>query len=283
MEIDITRVLLSFLCGYFLTISGSLAQIITNNKLASSSTLGFDGLGVLVILVAQFLITFVQVKFPIEHLSFALFLLFFIPLCLVSLKSFKKNLNMNKVILIGLGFNLFVGGIFSVIQFLFIAINFEFPTGIWFGNFKYFELKVLWLYLIIFIIVFGIVLRLSKDLAILSVGSAFAEGLGLRTSYLSKLSLLLSFFLTGLVVSYFGVFSFIGLIFPHIIRSFSFFKFSMRRELILGPILTGVVLSGLDFLCFQYPFYGAEVPVGMVCSVAGSFVLLVLLLNKRSA
>jgi iron complex transport system permease protein len=283
MEIDIIRLLIAFLCGYFLTVSGSLAQIVTNNKLASSSTLGFDGIGVLVILLAQFFITFLGFRYPIEHLSFFLFLLLFMPICLISLQTFKQNLNMSKIILIGLGFNLFVGGIFSVIQFLFLAINFEFPTGIWFGNFKFYDDNVLWLFSGIFIIVFGLVKKLSGNLAILSLGTSFAEGLGIRTANISKIALLLSFFLTGLVVSYFGVFSFIGLIFPHILRSFDFFKFDMKRELILGPLCTGVVLSGLDFVCFQVPFYGAEVPVGMVCSVVGSFVLLLLLMKKNSA
>jgi iron complex transport system permease protein len=190
---------------------------------------------------------------------------------------------MGKIILIGLGFNLFVGGIFSVIQFLFLAINFEFPTGIWFGNFKYYQVETLWLFFIIFVGVFLLVKNLSGKLAILSLGNSFAEGLGIHTSRISKISLLLSFFLTGVVVSYFGVFSFIGLIFPHILRSLNFFKYDMKRELIIGPLCTGVVLSGMDFLCFQTPFYGAEVPVGMVCSVIGSFVLLFLLMNKNSA
>jgi iron complex transport system permease protein len=282
MEIDIVRLLIAFLCGYFLTVSGSLAQIVTNNKLASSSTLGFDGVGVLVILLAQFFITFLGFRYPIEHLSFFFFLILFMPICLISLKTFKQNLNLSKIILIGLGFNLFVGGIFSIIQFLFLAINFEFPTGIWFGNFKFYDDNVLWLFSSIFIIVFALVKKLSANLAILSLGSSFAEGLGIRTAKISKIALLLSFFLTGLVVSYFGVFSFIGLIFPHILRSFNFFKFDMKRELIIGPLCTGAVLSGLDFVCFQVPFYGAEIPVGMVCSVVGSFVLLLLLTKKSS-
>jgi ABC-type Fe3+-siderophore transport system permease subunit len=66
MDIEWMRVLLAFFCGYFLTLSGSLSQIVTNNKLASSSTLGFDGLAVLMVLCAQFLITFVHLSFPIE-------------------------------------------------------------------------------------------------------------------------------------------------------------------------------------------------------------------------
>ena len=288
MDIEWSRVLLAFFCGYFLTLSGSLSQIVTNNKIASSSTLGFDGLGVLMILGAQFLITFVGFEYPLEHLSFSLFILVFIIIAFGTRRFFKLNTaqslsrSMQKVILIGLGFNLFIGGIFSVIQFLFIAINYEFPTGIWFGNFKFYDDSTLYLFILFFIITQAYIIKSSSSFNFLALGNNFAAGLGIDVTKIVRHSLLISLFLTGLVVSYFGVFSFIGLIFPHILRTLRPFKYSMRNEVLYGPFFTGALLSAIDFICYNSPFFGAEIPVGMVCSVMGSFVLLTILIKRQS-
>jgi len=46
MEIEFGRLALSFIVGYFLCLSGSLSQLVTNNPLGSPSTLGMDGLAV---------------------------------------------------------------------------------------------------------------------------------------------------------------------------------------------------------------------------------------------
>jgi ABC-type Fe3+-siderophore transport system permease subunit len=51
----------------------------------------------------------------------------------------------------------------------------------------------------------------------------------------------------------------------------------MRAELSYGSLLGGVMLALLDSLSLNFPFYGAELPVGMISSVLGSFVLIFLL------
>lgn len=287
LSIEPLRLFIAFFVGYFLTVSGSLSQIVTNNKLASSSTLGFDGVGVLVVLVAQFCLTFYKVDIALEHLSFLIFFVFFVA-CSYVVYNAKKNdfqfdirKKMQSIILMGLGFNLFVGGLFSVIQFLFLSINYEFPTGLWFGNFKFYTESTVIVYLFSFFVTLFFINRLSKKLAFLSLGNDFAKGLDLDIEGLVRSALLLSLFLTGLIISYFGVFSFVGLIFPHILRMFKFFKYSIRNELVFGPIFSGAVLSGIDLICYHFTFFGAEVPVGMVCSVVGSFVLLLLLYNRK--
>lgn len=285
MDIEFERVLLAYFCGYFLTLSGSFSQIVTNNKLASSSTLGFDGLAVVMVLLSQFLLLLFPLHLSIEHLSFIFFLGFFCIVIFLSKRLFLKqgisvNQKMQKIILLGLGFNLLVGGLFSVLQFLFVALNYEFPMGLWFGDFKFYNKSTLIIFFGLYIVSSLYVYKLSKQLKFLALGNDFARGLGIDVNGLVQKSLLVSLLFTGIVVSYFGVFSFIGLIFPHILRNLKIFKYSMQHELLLGPIIAGVILSGIDYLCYLFPIMGAEVPVGMVCSVIGSFVLLYLLSRK---
>ena len=286
IEIEWARLLLAFFVGYFLTVSGSLSQLVTQNNLASPSTLGFDGLAVICIILGQFILTALNLSLSLEIVSFILFLFLFLCVYILresfkSKENFLLKQNIQLIILIGLGFNLFVGAIFSVIQFLFVALNWEFPTGIWFGNFKFYSLSTLWIYLISFIGLQVVLLKLSPGLRLISIGHDFAQGVGLKVKRIQALSLFTSLFLTGLVISFFGVFSFLGLIFPHLLRLIGFFRKDMRNELLYGGILSGVIFSGFDLLCYNLDIYGTELPVGMVSSVFGALVLLVLLLIKQ--
>ena len=279
MEINSLRLLLSFFAGVFLTSSGSLTQNTTQNSLASPSTLGFDAMAVFSILISHGLLTIFKIDFALEYFAFIIFNLFFI-LVWFSLNRLKVNaqkLDMKITILIGLGFNLFIGAIFSVVQFLFIATNTKFPTGLWFGSFKYYQISELVPFVLVFIIFLFFLYKNLKDLRLLSIGVSFAKGLGVNIVKVQKGSLFLSFYLTGVVICFFGVFSFISLVFPHILRLIPFIKSDMRKEFTIGALIGGMIMMILDFLVYNFDFYGAELPVGMISSVFGSLTLILLL------
>lgn len=282
-EYEIYRGLFAFLCGHFLCLSGSLTQITANNHLASPSTLGFDGLGALAVIVAQ-VFFFSILPGALEPKAFIVFLIFMV-LGSVVLRKFIKGkglgLDVGFLILLGLAFNLFVGAIFSIVQFLFMALNFEFPTGLWFGGFRFFETWWLWPFMVAFVIAILVVKRNAGRLRLMSLGSDLALGRGVDVKRAQLESLILSLALTGLVISFFGVFSFLGLIFPHVLRSFSRYRSNMRTELYEGPILAGVGLFALDAICLRLTYRGAEFPAGMVSSVGGAMLLIALLLRSR--
>jgi ABC-type Fe3+-siderophore transport system permease subunit len=118
-------------------------------------------------------------------------------------------------------------------------------------------------------------------LRLISIGHDFAQGVGVDVKKIQTYSLLVSLLLTGLVISFFGVFSFLGLIFPHLLRLIGVFRKDMRNELLYGGVITGVIFSVTDMLCYNFDIYGTELPVGMVSSVFGSLILLVLLVRKQ--
>ena len=279
MEINSLRLLLAFFAGIFLTSSGSLTQNTTQNSLASPSTLGFDAIGVLSVLFAHGLLTFFSINISLEVFSFLIFNLFFAGVYLFfrTIQLDSTKLDMKIIILIGLGFNLFIGAIFSVVQFLFIATNTKFPTGLWFGSFKFYSSYEIGIYLIVFVLLMLFLFKNLSSLRLISVGVPFARGVGVDVVAAQKRSLYISFYMTGLVISFFGVFSFISLVFPHILRLLPFIKHDMRKEFTLGALVGGLIMMLLDFLVYNFDFYGAELPVGMISSVLGSFVLIFLL------
>ena len=286
LEFDLTRIAFAFFCGYFLSLSGSLTQVVTNNNLASPSTLGFDGLAALCVIIASNILVFFPTSAPLEYLSFSLFISLFVLLGWWLWRDKRRtprifSLDIKFLVLMGLAFNLFVGAIFSVIQFLFMALNTDFPSGLWFGSFRYYHEESLILFSLLFLLLQFALAKYASQLRLLGLGESVALGLGVNVKQTQKAGLLCSFFLTGLVISFFGVFSFLSLIIPHMLRMLPVFKRNVKRELRLGALVGGVALALLDTLCFNFDYMGAEFPAGMVSSVVGAFSLIALLLNSQ--
>lgn len=287
IEFDAFRLIFAFVCGAFLSLSGTFTQATTNNGLASPSTLGFDGVGALSVVVAQAFLAFSSINISLEYFSFVVFLFFSLIVfgLIFKISSTGRfnvaSLNMNFLIIAGLSFNLFVGAVFSIIQFLFMAMNYEFPTGLWFGSFRYYHQDSMPLFIVVLIVSFFVVIRNMRGLRLLVLGQDFALGKGVNVGKVQRETLIWSLFLTGVVISFFGVFSFMSLIAPHIIRSFGFIRKDLKREILYGPLLSGVGMSFLDWLCFHFDFMGAELPVGMLSSVIGAFLLMFLLWRSK--
>ncbi len=274
----IERSLIAFFCGYSLCLSGSLSQLSTNNNLSSPSTLGFTGIGVLSILISFFFKKFFDIDFELEYLS--LLTLTLLILGIVLFINGQKLTKVKNLILLGLGFNLFVGAIFSVVNFILISKGVSFPNSIWFGNFRYVSLEHIYIFSFLFLFSNIFVKKYTSNLELLNFGDLFCANFKIQADRLVLKSLFLSLMLTSFTVIFFGVFSFVGLVMPHILRSFSFFKYSVRNELILGPYISGVTLLSLDLICYEWPINGAELPVGMLSTIFGSLALITILLRS---
>jgi iron complex transport system permease protein len=277
----VSRFLCAFLAGGLLSVSGSLVQNFTHNDLAGPSTLGFEALVVLVILVAHFLGLTSLFAVSTEVIALIIFMLV-LAFLFWQRKKIDLFLINESMILIGLCFNLFVGAIFSLLQFLFFSLSMEFPTQIWFGNFRYISDSALPILVLTFSMTIYFVLRFIKTLTLIGFGKEFSENFhpgGARE--LGRFSWGLSLVLTGIVTIYFGVFSFSSLIFPHLARRFSFFRYSLKNELLLWPLFAGAIFAVLDYICREVLFYNTEIPVGMVSSILGSGVLMFLLIKNH--
>jgi iron complex transport system permease protein len=278
----VMRVLCAFICGTLLSISGSLSQVITHNKMSSPSTLGFNGFAVLFVLLSFFMSQFFpwtnQLSF--EQLSFSVSLLmgtlFFIILGLRKKNTSYGNQYGNiadKIVLIGLCFNLLIGALFSVVQFLVSAFNIRFPEGIWFGHFRFAQADSLVIGIILLIISFAFIMINKKSIRYFNFGNDFITGLGVSIKKVESLSLVLIFLISCYVISFFGVFSFLGLLFPHLLRTLKVFKHDYFHEIAIGSLLSGTSLAMLDYACYEWTIFGLELPVGMISSLFGAMFL----------
>jgi iron complex transport system permease protein len=229
----------------------------------------------------------------VQQNNLALLALVVIALCLmfcwiVQYSKKKQSLFINRYrplfpqfILIGISVNLLVASLFALVHFLFMVMGEQFPSMLWFGQIHTFEREGLGPFFVLSVALFIWGIRLAKQGRFLLLGHDWALGRQVNLVRLEKAAVLFSILCVTLVIIYFGVFSFLGLIFPHLLRQFRFFRFDPYHEMTWGALTGGVTLCVLDQLCYRFPFSGVELPVGMMTSVIGPFVLLILLVKAK--
>ncbi len=283
------RLLAAAAAGMILSLSGSLVQSITQNDLAGPSTLGINAFIVLFVIALHFASRLLALPLPLEWLSLILccavtvLLLFFFwrRNCGVAVRhSAFGQTNMDFLILVGLCFNLFVGALFSLFEFFFMSLNWEFPSELWYGNFRLSLMSNSLPLVIVAIFLWGAALKMAPRLQLMSFSSHLAENWGVNGKRVQLQAILLALLGQAFIINFFGVFSFAGLIFPHLLRSISFFQSEIKRELLWGSLLCGIIFLLLDFACTHILILGAEVPVGMLSSFLGTSFLFILLINR---
>lgn len=256
--------------------TGSLIQLSTRNILASPSTLGLDGLSVLWVLLLHSLMLILG-----QEASLSLLLLtgfpVFIFIGLFYANRIRKFKSLDRLILMGLTFNLLVGAIFALWQFLFLAFNLPFPVELWFGHFRFANPTSMLILLGFEIFFLSGWFFLKKELSLYSLGRTLSSNFGLVEKKV-YLFLFISVALgTFSVVTLFGAFSFLGLILPIVARKFWFRSLDLKGEFIVGSFMNGMFLMAIDFLCYHFPIYGAEIPVGLLATAVGALSLIFLL------
>lgn len=281
MEYLAVRLICSFLAGVLLSQTGSFIQMGTRNILASPSTLGFDGLSILWVLLAHSLMLFFKVDY-----EFLILLMIGLP-CFVLIgmifaRFLNKSQNIERLVLLGLTFNLLVGAVFSLWQFLFLAFNLPFPVELWFGHFRFADFSHLMVLLVIELIILAGWFGLRQEFYLFSLGKAVARNWKLKQAPFFAFMFIVVATGTFAVVSMFGAFSFLALIFPIVARRLWFRSYDLEGELLLGALFNGAVLMLIDLVCYFFPVYGAEIPVGLIATAVGALSLIILLWKSQN-
>lgn len=280
MEYLISRFLSAFLTGMILSQTGSYIQMSTRNVLASPSTLGFDGLAILWVLIFHSILVFSGG----DQNSLILFLSgipMFIGVGVIYSRFMGKQKNIERLILIGLTFNLLVGAIFSLWQFLFLAFNKPFPVELWFGHFRFAGLETLLILGVVELFLLFGQFYFRREINLFSLGENISRNLKLNEAGLYRFFFIAISLGTFSVIALFGAFSFLGLILPFVARKLWFERFDLKGELLMGAGVNAFFFMLIDVLCYQFPVYGAEIPVGLIATGLGA-VSLILLLWKSS-
>jgi len=261
------RVLLAFLVGGALSVSGTVMQSVLKNPLASSYTIGVSsGASFGASLVLIFGITLPVAQYfalPLAGLLGGMITIFMV---ILFSSKVDKNMGSQTVILAGMVFSLFI----NAIQTMLITISrggFEKLIMWQMGSFSLKE----WPYVLIMcpVVLIGLLLlvRSSKDLDIMTFGEEQALAMGVELKKKKWELLWISSILTGCAVAFSGVIGFIDLVTPHLVRKL--FGPSHRYVLPMSAILGGSFLVLADLVA-RTVITPNELPVGAVTALIGA-------------
>lgn len=270
--VRLPRTAAALICGAALAVSGAVIQGVLANRLASPSIIGVNsGAGLAVTICSAAGI------YGGWRLSLFAFLGAFAAVMLVSLGSRKWGASRGTVILIGVAMNSLLGAVSDTIVTLVPNVG-VMSNDFKIGEFSAVTYQKLVPAAVIVVVTIIVLLTLTNELDVLTLGEDNAKGLGMNTMLMRSLFLILAALLAGCAVSLAGLLSFVGLIVPHIVRRLAGSKSSH-----LIPLCG---LFGAAFVCLcdtiaRTAFAPYEIPVGIIMAFLGApFFVFILIKGK---
>lgn len=266
-KIRLPRVLLAFLVGGCLAVSGAVIQSILKNELASPYTLGVSSgasLGAGLVIVSGISVPLLQgFTLPLVGFLFGLLTVFIV----ISFAArIDKTMSNNTIILAGMVFSLFVNALLTTLTSFFTE-DLESITLWQMGSFAMKGWSYVYMIIPFFIIGFMGVLRFTKEMDILTFGEEQAKLVGVDTKKVKTKLFIYCAILTGGSIALSGTIGFVDLIAPHIVRKIFG---SNHKYVIPMSFLFGGCLMIVTDLIARTVFSPMELPVGAVTALIGA-------------
>ena len=259
------RVLLAFLIGGCLAISGAVCQSVLRNPLASPYILGVSsgaslGAGIIIISGITILGGF---TLPLTGFVFGLLTVLFVT---AFSSRIDKSMSNNTIILCGMVLSLFLNALLTTLSAVFSDDLRR--IALWqMGSFAMRGWTYVKMFLPFLIIGTAGILLYTREMDILSFGDEHAKSAGVETGALRKKLLVLCAILSGSAVALSGVIGFVDLIAPHAARRIIG---SRHRQLIPTSFILGGSLMTLTDLIARTVVSPSELPVGAITALIGA-------------
>jgi len=261
------RVLLAFLVGGCLSMSGAVCQSILRNPLASPYILGVSSgasLGAGIIIISGITLPLLSgFTLPLTGFVFGLATVFFVA---AFSSRIDRSMSNNTIILCGMVLSLFLNALLTTLS----AVFSDDLRRIALWQMGSFALRG-WTYILLLLPFFAIgtagIFLYTKEMDILSFGDDQAKSSGVETGALRKKLLALCAVLTGAAVALSGVIGFVDLIAPHAARRIIG---SRHRHLIPMSFILGGSLMVLTDLVARTVISPSELPVGAITALIGA-------------
>ena len=278
LRVRLPRVLCVALTGAALSIAGAAMQGLLKNPLADGSTLGVSsGAALGAVIAIAFGITFPAIPFAGTMIMAILFAFLSLMIILSLAYKLDYSLSTNTIILIGVIYSMFVSSAMSVI-ITFSADKVQHITFWTMGSLQgssYQNAAVLGGALLIC----GAILLLhTRELNAFAVGEENARHIGVNTRRAKLVILITVSALIGVCVSIGGTISFVGLVTPHMVRMI---VGPNHKRLMPATLFGGAVFLMLADLVARILLNPLELPIGVVTSLVGAVVFVVIFYNTR--
>ncbi|MGL5978827.1 MAG: FecCD family ABC transporter permease [Erysipelotrichaceae bacterium] len=269
-QLRLPRIALALLVGGALALAGSVLQSVTRNDLADTGILGINA-GAVFFVVVFLTIANGNVYAGISTTSiWAMPVVALIGAVLsgvaVYALSWKRGLNIQRFLLIGLGMNIGLSAVTTIYQLRFSTQEFNrvmaWSMGsIWGTNWTY-----VWAILPLLLLAGGYVYFHNRTLDVLSLGDDVATGLGVGVETQRRKLLFAAMVLAGVATSVAGNIAFLGLLSPHIAKKL---VGSQHKRVLPIAMLVGMVLLVASDMVARTIIAPMELPVGIIISLLG--------------
>ena len=272
LYIRIPRAITAIVCGAGLAVSGCALQGIFSNPLIGPQIIGvYSGAafgGALGILISEesFLVLFLAFSFGI----LSMLIVFFIA-------RVKGVANRLTLVLAGIVSSSFFLALVSLVKFLADPDDKLPAITYWLmGTFSTSSYEKIYIVSPIIIISIFILILLSFRIDVLNLGDDHARSLGINVELNRWIIISLVTVICASIVSIAGVIGWVGLVIPHIARSFSP---SNHKSLLITTVIFGsYYMLTIDLMCRG--FSSMEIPLGVVTALIGA-PFFAILLRKR--
>jgi iron complex transport system permease protein len=261
------RVLLAFLAGGCLAISGAVCQSILRNPLASPYILGVSSgasLGAGLVIISGIAIPLLGgFTLPLAGFAFGLVTVFLVA---AFSSRIDKSMSNNTIILCGMVFSLFLNAVLITLSAIFSDDLRR--IALWqMGSFAMRGWSSVQLLLPFLVIGVAGIIRYAREMDILTFGDEQAKSAGVEAGALRKKLLVFSAILSGSTVALSGVIGFVDLIAPHAARRIIG---SRHKHLIpMSFILGGSLMVATDLIA-RTVMSPSELPVGAITALIGA-------------
>ncbi|MCQ2608105.1 MAG: iron ABC transporter permease [Bacteroidales bacterium] len=284
-DMRLPRAIAALLTGMALPISGLLMQTMFRNPLADPYVLGVStggSLGVALFSLAGGISAGLLSSFA-GSIGLAISALIGSAIVILIITALAPRVKDSaSLLIIGIMFGSVTSAIVSVLQY-FSNPDEVHAFVLWtmgsFSNITFTELCIMAMCIIPTTIA---TLLIHKPLNALLLGEIYAQGLGVKTSRLRLIMILLSAILASIVTAFAGPIGFIGMTVPHIARFM--FHTSEHKSLIINSLLIGInLMLGCDLLS-QLPGFQSTLPINTVTALFGApIVILVIYKGQKKS
>lgn len=272
--------LMAIVVGACLATAGAQMQTVLNNPLAGPFTLGISaaasfGAALGFAFGSRFLPVAAEYLVPINAFAMAMLASFFIHAV-----SVRHGGRVETVILLGIAMVFSFNSLVALVQF-FASEEAIAAVVFWtMGSLT----KATWTNLgVVTAIVILVPLFFYKNawaLTTMRLGDAKAASLGINVGRLRLMTLLCVSLLAAFPVAFVGTIGFVGLVGPHIARMI---LGEDQRFFLPGSMMVGALMLSLASVISKVLVPGVIFPIGVVTSLIGVPVFVMLILNKRTA
>ena len=274
LMVRLPRVLAGIVCGAALAVSGAVIQGVLANGLASPSIIGVNsGAGLAVTLCSALGIL------GGARVSLFAFLGAFCAVMTVSAGAKRWGASKGTLILMGVALNALLGAVSDAV------VTVVPDAGVMSNDFRVGDFSAVTYARLIpaaaaVILAIGVLMTMSNELDVLTLGEDTASSLGMNTRAKRLIFLTLSALLAGAAVSLCGLLSFVGLLVPHAVRRIAC---SRPKHLIPMSALLGAGFVTLCDTLSRVLFAPYELPVGIIMAFIGAPFFVVILVRKGGA